>query len=320
MIKSIKISVIIPVFNGEKYIDNCLTSIINQKIDNEQIEIIIINDGSVDTSKKIIDQYLKKYKNIKYIEQKNSGQGKARNVGLKKAKGKYISFVDCDDTIEPEMYKILLNEAEKNDYDIVTCDYNIINKNSHSVYSFRFVENENKNFVIMNTGPCNMIIRRETLLKKHFSFLEGIIYEDFACIPPLAIETKIKHLNIPLYNYYKHDNSTMIQKEYSHKLEDIFIAFENLEKEMYITYPQELEFLFIKNIMMSASLRFIEFKDPNNQINKISKYAKEKYPKWRKNIYYKKLNYKKKIVALLTYYRLKKVLYVLFLMNRRKRK
>lgn len=312
-----KISVIIPVYNGEKYLKRCLDSIINQSIGLNKLEIIIINDGSTDKSQEIICEYSQKYSQIISLDQENKGQGAARNQGLKEAKGEFISFVDCDDTIDSNMYKILLEEIEKNNLDIVTCDYNIITNNNNKIFSFYFDPDENKNFVIMNTGPCNMLLRHSFLKNKKFHFPENIIYEDFASIPSLGINSKIKHIKKPLYNYYKNSNSTMNQTMYNKKLEDIFKAFEILKAKIKSIYPEELEFLFIRNIMMSASLRFLEFNDPNKCIDKISEYAKSNYPEWKKNKYYKRLPYQKKIVAIFTYYKYKKILKVLLKIKRR---
>ncbi len=312
-----KISVIIPVYNGEKYLKNCLDSILNQTIGKKHLEIIIINDGSTDNSEKIIKNYKNDNQMITYINQQNQGQAAARNRALSLATGDYISFVDCDDTIELDMYEKLLNIAISNNYDIVTCDYNIYNDNNKEIFKFRFVNDENKNFIIMNTGPCNMIIKRNFLLNLEFKFPDGIIYEDFAVIPPLGINANIYHLEEPLYNYYKRKDSTMNNKKYNAKLNDIFIAFQILKEKLEDFYHEECEFLFIKNIMMSASLRFVSFKDPENKIKYISNYAHKHYAKWKKNKYFRMLNFKKKIVAYLTYYRCSKLLYILNKLNRR---
>ena len=94
----VKVSVIVPVYNVEKYIDKCLTSLVNQTL--KDIEIIIVNDGSPDKSQKIIDKYVKKHSNIKSYIKKNGGISSARNYGLKYAHGEYIAFVDSDDYVD----------------------------------------------------------------------------------------------------------------------------------------------------------------------------------------------------------------------------
>ena len=107
------ISVIVPVYNGEKYIKECVDSLINQSYEN--VEIVIVNDGSTDSTKEIICSNYKKYRNIVIVEKKNSGVSDSRNIGIKLAKGKFITFVDSDDTVEPEFVNYLYNLAMEND-------------------------------------------------------------------------------------------------------------------------------------------------------------------------------------------------------------
>lgn len=115
--KQILISIIIPVYNAEEYIDLCLQSILNQI--NDSIEVILINDGSKDNSKEKCKYYSKIYKNIVLINQENLGVSEARNSGLKVATGKYIAFVDSDDTIKPNTINLLLKEIENNSMDLI---------------------------------------------------------------------------------------------------------------------------------------------------------------------------------------------------------
>lgn len=114
-----KVSVIVPVYNVEKYLSKCIDSIINQTLSN--IEIILVNDGSTDNSGKIIDEYAKKDSRIKVIHKKNGGQGSARNAGLDIAKGEYIGFVDSDDWIDSNMYEKLYINAKEKSLDISIC-------------------------------------------------------------------------------------------------------------------------------------------------------------------------------------------------------
>lgn len=314
-----KISVIVPIYNSFEYLDKCISSIINQSIGFKNIELILVNDGSTDNSEKIIKKYTKKYKNIIYIDQANGGQANARNNGLKIASGEYVSFVDSDDWLNVDMYKILLENNR--DFDIITCDYSAVKNNTYEYTSFRNCFDEQKNFIIMNMGPCNMIIKRSFLIKTNFSFPEGIIYEDLACIPVLGVKTnKIKYVEKALYYYNIHDNSTMKMCKYSDKIEDIFKSI-NILYDKWAIYDEkkefysEIEYIFIRRFLMSASLRFIEWGDPNNCIEKISNEVKKKFPLWMHNEYYKKLPFKQKIVAILSYKKKKKLLMFLYKLN-----
>lgn len=114
-----KISVIIPVYNGEKYINQCLDSLLNQTF--KDIEIICVNDGSTDTSLEILQEYAQKDSRIKIINQKNSRAAVARNNGLAQARGDYLSILDCDDFFDLDMFELMYNHAVKYDTDITFC-------------------------------------------------------------------------------------------------------------------------------------------------------------------------------------------------------
>ena len=128
---AVKVSIIVPVYNVEKYLRKCLDSLVNQTL--KDIEIICINDGTKDNSVEIIDEYVKKYSNVLLINQENQGLGMARNNAMKYAKGDYIAFVDSDDWIDLDMYEVLYNKAIKTNADIVECDYRMVFEDSTKV-------------------------------------------------------------------------------------------------------------------------------------------------------------------------------------------
>ena len=124
-----KVSIIVPIYNVEKYLSKCLDSLVNQTL--ADIEIIIVNDGSPDNSYKIVKDYLKKYPDkIKYYEKSNGGQGSARNLGLTKATGEYVGYVDSDDYVNLTMYEKMYQKAKKTDADIVMCAHTIVYEDS----------------------------------------------------------------------------------------------------------------------------------------------------------------------------------------------
>ena len=138
------ISIIIPVYNVEKYLEDCLNSVVNQTYKN--LEIILIDDGSTDNSGKICDLYAKKDNRIVVIHKENAGVSSARNVGLKIAKGLYIGFVDPDDYIAEDMYEILYQNIIKNDYNISVCKYSRITDRNFNKLS----ENRNNKSIVLN--------------------------------------------------------------------------------------------------------------------------------------------------------------------------
>ncbi|MBT2678822.1 glycosyltransferase [Bacillus sp. ISL-35] len=115
------ITIIIPIYNSQRYLDKCLDSVINQSF--SDIEIILVNDGSSDESGKICDEYKQKDSRIKVIHKENGGVSSARNVGLKMATGDFIGFVDSDDYINKEMFKVLFNDIKENDCDVSICNW-----------------------------------------------------------------------------------------------------------------------------------------------------------------------------------------------------
>lgn len=173
-----KISVIVPVYNVEEYIEECLESIINQTL--EDIEIIIVNDGTEDNSMKKIEKFLSDERII-VINKKNGGLSSARNLGIKLAEGEYISFVDSDDFIERTMLEDLY--CASNNHDIIFSDFIFYDEKSK-----KEIKNEREILFSENKGSCfylygstvvwNKIYKREFLLKNNLFFKEGIIYED----------------------------------------------------------------------------------------------------------------------------------------------
>lgn len=121
MMETCKVSIVVPVYNAEKYLDQCLNSLVNQDIEN--VEIIVINDGSTDSSKSICEKFALNYDRIKFIDKINEGVSVARNVGLDLANGKYITFVDADDYVEKNFCSVLYVKAEEKQSDITICDY-----------------------------------------------------------------------------------------------------------------------------------------------------------------------------------------------------
>lgn len=300
-----KVSIIVPVYNSEEYLDICLNSLVNQTM--QDIEIIIVNDGSKDNSQKIIDEYAEKYPNkIKKFFQENRGQASARNFGMKVASGEFIGFVDGDDYIELDTYQKVYDFATKNDFDIVSFNFWEEKENEKwksSYYKFTNCE-DNIKYVLNETSAWNKIIRKELIVKNNISFLENYIYEDLELIPRLVLYTnKIGFLdNEYLYHYVIHEKSTMRQKEYNPKLESIFFVMDSIKNNFQDTkYAEELEFIFIEHLLHGAVLRYLEYQEGNKDIERIASIIKKDFPKWRKNKYYKIQGLKYKIICELAF-------------------
>src|SRR5690606_37960744 len=125
-----KLSVIIPVYNVEKYVAQCLDSVLDQNFEPNDYEIIVVNDGSTDGSLAIVQDYANKHKHIKLIDKKNGGVGSARNCGMDHAQGKYIYFIDSDDYLIPNCLNVLVDTCERHKLDVLTFLFTIFSSES----------------------------------------------------------------------------------------------------------------------------------------------------------------------------------------------
>ena len=212
------ISIIIPVYNVEKYLKQCLNSIINQTYNN--LEIILIDDGSTDNSGNICDYYSKIDNRIYVIHKENEGQSIARNLGIKLAKGEYIGFLDSDDWIEEDMYSFLFENIEKHKADIISCSL-FFEYQSKTIVPRK----ENDNIIIFDKNNKNNLVRNFLLHKiydgavwnklykrklfNNIIFPINQYYEDnFIVFDLLNAAKKIILTNKVFYHYRQHDNST----------------------------------------------------------------------------------------------------------------
>ena len=299
-----KISVVIPVYNSEKYLEKCLDSLLNQTLND--IEIVLVNDGSRDNSQQIIDRYREKYPDIiKSYTQENSGQASARNRGLEYAGGEFISFIDSDDYMELDAYERAYTKAKETDSDIVCFGfYEIKNgKKEQRNYTFLYEDENDVRYVLNEASPWNKLIKRSLIEENSIRFNENRIYEDLELIPQLALYTdKICFMEDRLYNYVIHEDSTMRQKVYNPKLASIYIVMETLKEKFSDTkYKDELEYLYIEHFLHGAVLRYLEYTEGDGDIIKIADIMKAEFPKWRKNKYYKRMGWKYKVMCNLAY-------------------
>ena len=301
-----KLSIIVPVYGVEKYIDKCLNSLVKQSL--KEIEIIVVNDGTKDNSQKIIDKYVKKYPDkIKSYIKENGGQGSARNYGLKKASGEYIGYVDSDDFVEKDMYKKLYNKAKENNYDIVVCgNYNVSedyqNKNIDA-----FINNYNtdlENIFFGKMAVWNKIYKRDILIKNKLEFKEKVWYEDLAfTLKAIMNSNTFAFIDEPLYDYLIREGSTMNNSNVKRNLEildafnDILSYIQHNKKEEYFS---KIEFLAIDHIYISAIVRVLKAeaddKVKRETINKLIDYMNKKFPNYKNNKYINTLSKNRKII------------------------
>ena len=211
-----KISIVVAVYNTEKYLSKCIESILQQTCQN--IELILVDDGSTDSSLKICEEYKKKDNRVLVKSKENGGQGSARNLGLQFVTGDWIGFVDSDDWIDHDMYEHLLSIANNENADIVECGWRKIDEkgtitfeSKNKYYSITGKE-ALKSFVyaegLINTSVCNKIFRKDIAISIRFPEVRA--YEDDEWIHKAVWEaSKITISNIAKYNYFIRSNSTM---------------------------------------------------------------------------------------------------------------
>ena len=217
--KMVKISIIIPVYNSEQFLEKCLNSIINQTF--KDIEIICIDDGSTDKSLKILNNFADKDNRITIINQKNSGPSAARNKGLEIAKGEYVGFVDSDDWIDLNFYEKLYNNAKKYDADIAVCGIKRLRsykwKYHLKIEKEEFTTDTNKKFVLCDVpDKCyvwNKIYKLQKLTEKNINFEPDTYYEDrYFTAQALVYLNGLVTVPDVYYNYRTNPNSIVKTK------------------------------------------------------------------------------------------------------------
>ena len=273
--KKPKFSIIVPVYNTEKYLKRCLDSIKSQTF--KDYEVIIVNDGSTDNSSDIISKYP-----YKVINQDNQGLSMARNNGVKKTSGDYLIFLDSDDYIEkgllkeinnslsnnPDLVRYQIKEVFDNKSDINYEETPFDNKNG--VDAFKFITNYH--FV---ENAWAYAIKREFYLKERFSFKNGTYHEDFGLMPLVIIKSKIVNsINYVGYCYYQRDGSIMNSSDYfktKKKVKDFYNHYLYLTKEINKTKLDKTYFMsFISNslILKITELNGRDYKDALNRLKK----------------------------------------------------
>lgn len=295
-----KVSVIIPVYNVENYLRKCLNSLVNQTL--KDIEIIVVNDGTLDNSQEIIDEYVKKYpKKVVSIIQENGGQGAARNTGLLHAKGEYIGYVDSDDYVEENMYEELYKKAKEEDSDIVICGNNVVKEN----YELFSKEDVDKEFLLGKMAVWNKIYKKNIIVDNKIQFRSKVWYEDLDFTMKVYFSSKkISYVDKPLYNYLLREGSTMNNNNIKRNLE-LIEAFDSLidyckDKKIYNKVKDEIEFLCIYHMYIFAITRVLNtnnnYKAKIAIINKFRDYINSNFPNFKQNKYLYLLPKRRKLI------------------------
>ena len=292
------VSIIVPVYNVEKFLKRCLDSLINQTYSN--IEIITVNDGSTDGSPTILAAYSQMDARVKIVNKINGGLSSARNEGMKHCNGDFVLFVDSDDFIREDTVQLMLDKAIDTNSDLIVSDmeylYDDGNKSLASggefdVSSFK----ENEEMLYINNSACNKLFAKELL--QDFEFPVGLWYEDLGSIPLLVAKAQqIAKVNEPLYIYYQRSGS--LAHSANKKIFDIYKAIKLIEdkvgnaaKKMYILHGLDLTTLRIKDFDDESIIE--EYLALN------MKYLNDYYPNWQSDPFIKTYSIKKRIIFFL---------------------
>ena len=286
------ISIIVPIYNAEKYLNKCIKSLINQT--KEELEFILVNDGSTDSSEEIIKTY--KDKRIKYFKNKNQGIGKTRNFGIEKATGKYIMFLDSDDYLREDACQILYEKAETEKLDLVICDFYRVEEENDFQEKIIIPEfknttlKENKNLLLdVNLAPWNKLYKASLLKKNKIKFVEDLKYED----APFVVEAmdkakKIGQVSECLNYYIIHKNSETTVRD--KKIFDIIEIVDKIRKyfskrKEFTETVDKLSVRILTNYTIQQRVQ--QDKEVGTEfIDRAFKYMKENIPDYKSNKYY----------------------------------
>lgn len=314
----VKVSVIVPAYNMESYIHQCMKSLLNQTLN--EIEFLIVDDGSKDNTLEILREYEAKYpEKVRVFHKENGGQSSARNLALQHAKGEYLGFVDSDDWTDPEMFEVMYQKAKADDADIVVCDMQDHYVDRVVYHDYTHVPNK-QGFA---GNVINKIFRRE--FAEGVTFPLGLWYEDLEYSAKLLAQTeRVSVVHEGLYQYNCRDGSTM-RNNNSQKNKDILTilnhVYDFVEENGWLERDgAELEYLYIDHILLTTINRLEAQDNPEKRavIDFLRKEVNQKYPHFYKDEVFQQFILKRRIVAFLNAKGLSRVSKFIFDLKKRK--
>ena len=288
------LSVIVPCYNGEKFIGRCLESLVNQTL--QDIEIIVINDGSTDNSQDIIDSYANKYHNIQAYKIPNSGIADARNFGVSKVETPYFGFLDCDDYTDVTMFEKMYNKAIETNAQVVVSNFYWV-KGKKKKLEKEGPYNTGKDMLIhLFAVLWNKIYDTAFVRSTNIRFPSGNRYEDayfLYCLAP-NIE-RLAFVDEAFVHYVQHENS--ITHNNNEEVKNMITIFDNIlnyyaHTNRYDEYHDELEYLHIKFFLGNSFLRSARIDDKQDRDYTIQlgwNMLNDEFPDWHHNHYLKEL-------------------------------
>ena len=306
-----EISIIIPCYNVEKYIDRCVESLVEQTIGIEKLELIFVDDASTDNTMEKLTAWEQKYpESILVIHcEENRKQGAARNIGLQYASADYIGYVDSDDYVSADMYEKLYDKAKKYDCDVVAGLY--VREEKNGMVAERAIPREDGDHLVrietledrkhllresLPGGVWSKIYKKDIILHHEIYFPEDILYEDnyWGAFLNHAISSYYI-INEPLYHYMVNEQSTVMKKDATHHLDRLVIELMKVEeykrRDLFETFYAEIEFDFLRMYFINTiRILFVRFSQiPYDIIYTMQDNVKMLFPEYQKNPYLSEL-------------------------------
>lgn len=294
-----KISVIVPVYNTQDYLRECVDSILNQSL--SDIELILVDDGSTDFSTDIIYEYVERYpEKVRAISLDNGGQGRARNFGIDIAKGEFLSFIDSDDYLEKDALLHLYEAAVRENADVAVCDM----EKRYDDGTREYVKAALQDDPLASAGSAsNKIFRRSAV--GDIRFPVGLWYEDFSFSAKMLLKSKATvFVKEALYIYRCGQSSTMNNNNARKNLDIIEIMRDIRDFAHAGGYKDGYEFLLINHVLLDAikRLQLQSSADKKEVIHKLRSYVKESIPKLSECESFKKESGNRRMIMRLNYY------------------
>ena len=291
-----KVSVIVPIYNVEKYLEKCINSLLSQTL--EDIQIILVNDGSKDNSGNIAKEYEKNNNDrVIYVEKENGGLSDARNYGLKYATGDFIAFLDSDDYIEKNAYEEMYNKAIEENADYVECDFIWEFPNKIRVDKQYPYKNKKEMLSFVRVVAWNKLIKRQLITDNNLEFPKGLRYEDveftYKLIPFI---NKFAYVDKPFIHYVQREGS--IANVQNERTAEIFTVLDNViefykKNNIYEKYRDELEYNYARYLLCSSLKRMCKIKDKTIREKLLTESwerLNSNFPNWKENVILKTVN------------------------------
>lgn len=310
-----KVTAAVPVYNVEGYLEKCAGSVLAQT--ERDIELLLIDDGSTDGSGALCDKIAERDPRVRVIHQENRGLGGARNTGIENARGEWLIFPDSDDWLEPETVERALKAAESAGAEISAFAFRSVDEEGNSLGEFRdllpegvpLAPREQKDVLLMAPNAWSKLYKTELFRRTGVRYPPRVWYEDIRTTEKLLPSCpSVVYTDYVGYNYLQRSGSIMNNLDLSRNRE-IIEAFDDIlgwykEQGLFETYRQELEYLTLFHIYLTASVRVARADPKNPLLGEFSEYLRGRFPDYGKNPYLERLSRPKRLALWLTEHRL----------------